>query len=150
MSKVYRHITLAPDEYLGRVEDDGKVYESKFGPDRYIGRVDTETGLIYESRLGPDKLIGRVNQEDGKVYHSRMGPDEYLGKVDANGKCYWHKMMAPDIYMGKIKEMISFAHGGAAFLLLIMPAIEEVKEDKEVKNAQEKPAEDAGPAPEQV
>jgi hypothetical protein len=74
MNEVYRHKTLAPDEFLGHVEANGKVYESRFGPDRYIGRVDIGDGTIYESRLGPDKPIGRVELDSGKVYLSKLGP----------------------------------------------------------------------------
>jgi hypothetical protein len=138
MSKVFRHISMASDEYLGRVEPDGNVYESRFGPDRYVGRVELDTGRIYESRLGPDRYVGRADLENGKVYHARMGPDEYLGKVHKNGRCYLHKPITKDLYMGRILDMLSFAHGGGAFMLLILPIIEEVQEETEQKAAQPK------------
>ena len=83
MSKVYRHKPMSPDELLGHVEPDGKVYESRFGPDKYVGRVDPDTGQIYEARLGPDKHIGRVALDNGKVYRAKLGPDEYLGRADS-------------------------------------------------------------------
>jgi hypothetical protein len=121
MNKVYRHIPLSPDEYLGHVEQDGKVFESKVGPDRYIGRVALESGQIYESRLGPDKQVARVDLNSGKVYQSRLGPDEYIGRVRKNGHCYAHRSHARDVYMGKIREMTSFAHAGAGFYLLLLP-----------------------------
>jgi len=142
---------MASDEYLGRVEPDGRVYESRFGPDRYVGRVEVESGRIYESRLGPDRYIGRVDLENGKVYHARMGPDEYLGKVHKNGRCYLHKPMSRDLYMGKIAEMLSFAHGGAAFMLLILPVIEEVQEEMEKKATETNLfADEPGTSPEQA
>ena len=137
MNKAYRHKPIAPDEYLGRVDQAGKTYETRLGPDLYVGRVDLNTGKIYESRLGPDKLIGRVDSHNGKVYHSRLGPDEYLGRVDPDGKCYLHKRLARDEYMGKVTEMLSLTHGAAAFLLLILPALEEDKQVKEEKAAEE-------------
>jgi hypothetical protein len=37
---------------------------------------------------------------------------------------YHHKRMAFDQYLGKIKDMMSFAYGGAAFLLLVLPVFE--------------------------
>jgi hypothetical protein len=136
VSKVYRNKPLAPDELLGHLEPDGKVYESRFGPDKYIGRVDLDSGQIYEARLGPDKLVGHVALDSGKVYHPRLGPDEYLGGVDADGRCQRHIPLARDEYLGKVVEMESYAHGGAAFLLLVLPAWEEQEtERKEIEQA---------------
>lgn len=127
MNRVYRHRPRLHDEYLGRVTPDGKVYESRLGPDRYIGRVDLNTGQIYEARVGPDKKIGRVELDSGKVYLSRLGPDEYLGEVRSNGKIYHHKWLAPDEYLGRVEDMTSLTHGGAAFLLLVQPAYDEAE-----------------------
>jgi hypothetical protein len=136
MSKVYRNKPLALDELLGHVAGDGKVYESRFGPDKYVGRVDLVSGHIYEARLGPDKHIGRVALDNGKVYHPKVGPDEYLGGVDAEGRCHRHIPMASDEYLGKVVEMETYAHGGAAFLLLVLPAWEEQEaERKEIAEA---------------
>jgi hypothetical protein len=136
MSKVYRHIPLAPDEYLGRVEEDGKVYETRPGFDHCVGRFDLSDGKIYETRLGPDKYLGRVDLSTGQVYLARLGPDEYIGKVRKNGHCYRQVALARDIYLGKVKDMLSFGHGGAAFLLLIYPKVEEIKaaEQKEAED----------------
>jgi hypothetical protein len=128
---VYRQKPMAPDELLGRVDPDGKVYESRFGPDKYVGRVEVDTGKIYEARLGPDKYLGSVALDSGKVYrHKPMAADEYLGRVDADGKFHRHKPLAPDEYLGKMTPMASYAHGGAAFLLLVLPAFEEIAEEK--------------------
>ena len=129
MSKVYQHHPLAPDKVLGRVEPDGKVYESRIGLDKYIGRVDLETGKILESRFGPDKYIGRVELEAGKVYLTKFGPDKYVGRVEADGKVYHHKRMARDEYLGRVDDMLSPAHGAAAFLLLLLPTFEELEEN---------------------
>lgn len=126
MNNVYRQKPLAPDELLGHVEYDGKVYESRFGPDKYIGRVEMDTGKIFEARLGPDNYIGRVQLDTGKVFrHKPMAPDEYLGRTDADGKFFRHKPLATDEYIGKIEDTTSYAHGGAGFLLLAWPLVEE-------------------------
>jgi hypothetical protein len=131
MNKTYRHRPLAIDEYLGRVDKDGKVFETRLGPDRLIGRVDLSNGLIYERRFGPHKRLGRVDGTNGKVYKSRFGPDEYLGRVDKNGKCYLHVRLGRDEYLGRVHDMTSLLHGGAAFLLLILPHMQEVDEKEE-------------------
>jgi hypothetical protein len=137
MNKIYRHIRLSPDEYLGRVDQEGKVYEHRPGPDRYAGRVELKNGKIYESRFGPNKYIGRVDPVDGKVYMSRLGPDRYLGRVRKNGQCYLHHRLRRDEYMGKIVEMTSLVHGGAGFLLLLLPLIEEIREEEKAAIEQE-------------
>lgn len=144
MNKVFRQKPLAPDEHLGHVGFDGKVYESRFGPDKYVGRVELDTGKILESRLGPDKYIGSVALDSGKVYrHKPMAMDEYLGRVDNDGKFYRHRV-GPDEYIGKIEGTNAYALGGAAFMLLVWPLIEEeiaaekkAKEDKEAQKGGE-------------
>jgi hypothetical protein len=125
VNKVYKHERMARDQYLGRVDADGDVYEARFGPDKRIGKVELSSGKIYEARHGPDKYLGRVDPKTGKVYLSRLGPDELFGEVKQDGRLYHHRRMARDDYMGKVQEMTSLTHGGAAFLLLIQPAYEE-------------------------
>jgi len=127
MKKVYKHKTLSPDVYLGRVEDDGKVYRNLGGPrkpDHYVGRVDLQTGKVYSAEAGPETLAGHVELDSGKVYLTRLSHTDYIGHVNDKGKIYHHKRMAFDQYLGKIKDMLSYAYGGAAFLLLVLPVFE--------------------------
>ena len=131
MANVYRHRPFANDLLLGRVDVDGKVYRTQIGPDEYVGRVHIETGKIYESRLGPDKHIGRVELDTGKIFRSKFGPDEYLARVDRDGHFHRHKPLASDPYVGCIETMYSFAHAGAAFLLLLWPILEAHEADEE-------------------
>jgi hypothetical protein len=124
MPNVYLHNPLAPDELIGRVEMDGKVYESRPGPDKYIGSVELETGKIFEHHPGPDRYVGVVALDSGKVYrHKPAAPDDYLGWADADGKYYRHKPLAPDDYVGSISGTTDYALAGAGFLLLIWPVI---------------------------
>ena len=125
MNKVYLHKPMGKDELLGRVGGDGKVYDERFGPDEYIGWVNLEDGKIYASRVGPDKYIGRVKIKTGEVHISMFGPDKYVGKVTKDGKIMRHKHLAPDEYLGRVEDMVSVTHGAAAFLLLILPTLEE-------------------------
>jgi len=137
MNKVYRHKPIAPDDYLGHVNERGQVYASRRGPDQLVGRVELETGKIYESRLGPDRYIGRVDANSGKVYLSQLGPDEYLGRVHRDGKLTLHIPLGADEYLGKVVDMTSLAHGGAAFLLLVQPVLDAGQVKKEEKEQQE-------------
>jgi hypothetical protein len=88
--------------------------------------VELETGKIYESRLGPDQVLGRVDLEDGKVYLGKLGPDEYLGRVHEDGKLSPPQKHCRDkVHREGCTDMASIAHGGAAFLLLVIPHFEE-------------------------
>jgi hypothetical protein len=137
MKKVYKHKPLALDEYLGRVDEDGKVYKNVAGPrklDSYIGRVDLTTGKVYDAGTTPERYLGRVDPE-GKVFLSALGAEEYLGKVHANGKMFHHKRLARDEYLGKVKDMGAVVFGGAAFLLLAMPVFQAELEKAEGEKA---------------
>ena len=123
--RAYLHRPLAPDPQIGYTEWDGKVYETRFGPDKYVGRVELDTGRIYETRLGPDKYVGQVELSSGKIFRHVAGrPDDYLGRVDANGNCYVHQPFAKDPYVGNLTPMPGYALAGAAFLLLLIPVLE--------------------------
>ena len=80
---------------------------------------------MYNARQLPEEYIGRVDLSTSKVYISHLGPDEYLGQVEENGKLYYHAPLARDPYLGRVDEMTSIAHGGAAYLLLIVPLLEQ-------------------------
>ena len=129
MSKVYLTLPLGPDRLLGRVKEDGKIYRRQAGPDDGIGYVNLETGAVYEQRFGPDKKIGHVDPGSGKVYLSRLGPDEYVGMVKADGSMHRHIPMAADEYVGKVERFVSLAHSAGAFVLLVLPALEEQSQE---------------------
>lgn len=125
MYKVYLAISRAPDQLLGYVREDGKIYRSKPGFDEHLGGVDLASGKVYAERFGPDKEIGHVDLRSGKVYLRKFGPDKYIGNVNREGRMHRHVSMAFDEYIGKIEPFASFAHSAGAFLLLVLPAIEE-------------------------
>jgi hypothetical protein len=133
MNKVYLHKPLASDELLGRVSADGKVYEARLGPDVCVGRVDLNSGRVYEARLGPDDYCGRIDPEDGKIYFPRLGLDEYLARVEDDGRIFAHAALAPDPYVGKLVDMVSRLHAGAAYLLLILPRLEEERGEESLE-----------------
>jgi len=125
MSKVHLHRAGWPDKHLGNINENGDVYRADPGLDDRIGKVDLDTGKVYSRKFGPDKYIGRVELHSGKVYrHVLMGADEYLGWVDENGRMFLHDPLSPDDYIGNVHEPLSYAHAGAAFLLLVYPKTE--------------------------
>ncbi|MFZ6031415.1 MAG: hypothetical protein ACOYYS_27200 [Chloroflexota bacterium] len=127
MHKITLHKAFGLDPQVGRVDEDGKVYERVAGQgkhDRYVGRIDLSNGKVYDAASTPERYMGRVDK-DGRVYQAQLGPDEYLGKVGSDGRLYHHKRLARDAYLGHVEgiEGMENAHlGGAAFLLLVYPA----------------------------
>jgi hypothetical protein len=147
-SHVFRHKPVAPDELIGHVEADGRVFAAQFGPDRYAGRVDVASGRVWETHFGPDRLIGHVGLDTGKCFRAVFGPDEYVGHVDGAGRLYRHIPVAVDEYLGRIDPMPGFAHAGAALLLLVLPKWEaEQPETGALKSAKDEGPEANG-APE--
>jgi hypothetical protein len=145
VGKVYRHRAGAPDEYLGRIEpDSGKVYHHRHGPDEYLGRVELDTGKVYRHRVGPDEYLGRVRLDDGQIYSHRVGPDQRMAEVKLNGRIYRYEFLAPDDYLGRVEEMHSLAEGGAAFFLLLLPAVEGAEVEKAVEPEEEDEADQIG------
>ena len=123
--KVYLAIAGAPDKLLGRINENGKIYRSQFGPDDEIGHVDLVTGDVYEQRFGPDKKVGHVDLSSGKVYASRLGPDEYVGQVREDGRMHRrHQSLAADDYIGNVDQFLSYPHSAGAMLLLVLPELE--------------------------
>ena len=66
-----------------------------------------------------------MNLDNGKVYVSRVGPDKYVGRVQADGVINLDRSLFPDDYVAKVDPFISYAHSGAALLLLVLPALED-------------------------
>lgn len=128
-SKVYLQRALAPDKHLGEVKENGDVFREDVGLNDRIGNVDINSGRIYRRRnLAPDQLVGHVDVDNGKIHLEVPGsPDKYIGRVRTNGELNLHMAGQPDVKIGSVKDMVSLAQGGGAFLLLVLPAFEEKK-----------------------
>ena len=126
MSKVYLHRKGFPDKLLGHVTETGKVFRTDSGDEEEIGYVELETGKIFISLVDPGTYAGKVKLDSGKVFrHVPHAMYEYLGEVHKDGKMYLQKTAWPDKYIGKVAEFRSNGHAGAAFLLLVLPAVQE-------------------------
>jgi hypothetical protein len=119
MVKVYRDF-VGPDDYVGRVEEDGRVYGQRFGPDEYLGRVEPSGRVYAHLAGGPDRYLGRV-EHNGRIYrHIAGGLDEEVGRVEDSGRIYARRPgLAPDDLLGRVEEAPSVLAGGAAFFLLL-------------------------------
>jgi hypothetical protein len=124
MNRVYKSYP-GPDDYIGRVEENGRVYGQRFGPDDYLGRVE-RNGRIYAQEPGPDRYLGRV-ERDGTIYrHVPAGLDDNVGRVEENGQATgtWYVYarrpgIAHDKLIGRVEGDEPIRAGGAAFFLLL-------------------------------
>lgn len=122
---VHRVRSDGPDALIGHVDDEGRVYRAQSGPDDLVGHVDLASGRVYESLHGPDKLVGHVDLADGRCYGARLGPDHYLGRISPDGSMHVQRPLAPDERVATSKPYLGPAPAGAAFILLVVPLLEE-------------------------
>ena len=133
MKAYLRRPGVAHVQLLGRVEDNGRVYRTKLGPDDEIGHVHLDSGKVYAQRLGNDEYVGRVDLDDGRVWRDvTAGPDEYLGRVHEDGRMDYHLAGQPDEHIGRTDGEVSLAQAGGTFLLLVWPAY--VEQQKEIES----------------
>ena len=62
MARVYRHLA-GPDDYVGRVEENGRVYGQRVGPDERLGRMLGSRGVLIPSdatRLASGRRPGQL------------------------------------------------------------------------------------------
>lgn len=125
MARVYLSLPLAPDHLVGMVNHEGDVFFSHDGDDEYVGRVDLSNGKVYQTRFGPDDYCGHVALDSGKVYrHRLLLPDEHLGTVQPDGRLLRSVAHGPDEVVAQVADMPGLAYGGAALLLLVLPALD--------------------------
>lgn len=125
--KVYLQKNFAPDKMLGTVNEKGDVYREDLGFNDRIGHVDFNNGKVYRRRnAAPDVLLGHVDVDNGEIHlEVPMRPDKYVGSVTTKGHLHLHLAGQPDVKIGSVKKMESLVQGGAAFLLLVLPAFEQ-------------------------
>jgi hypothetical protein len=125
--KIYRDVAFAPDEQIGYIDADGRIYALQAGqPDQYIGYLDYEEGEVLTS---DDELMGYITEE-AEVIASYEDEDINIGYVGENGGLYLYGEDEEDLYVGKVDEMEDSAEGAAA-LLFFFDEDGEIIEDEE-------------------
>ena len=74
---------ISHGECIGRVESDGRIYDSKYG-NKCVGRIETD-GKVYGIKYG-GSCVGRVDP-DGRVYDRKYG-GKCGGRIESNGKIF--------------------------------------------------------------
>lgn len=77
------------EQWLGRVDDRGRVYQQERGPDPYCGRVDMDSGKIFAGLPGQDECIGWVELNSGRIFYcSAKATTKCVGEIDGHGRIY--------------------------------------------------------------
>jgi hypothetical protein len=111
--KIYRDVPLLPDKLIGRIDEQGKVYDVESGQDEYIGYVDYEEGDVYDE---DEDLMGYITDEGNIIGIYEEDDEEDIGYVTEEGEIYGYSEEG-DLYLGKVVGMQDSVEGAAAMLL---------------------------------
>ena len=112
MGKIYDSPTWGT--VVGRIENDGLVYDGIGMLAPCIGRVDTK-GYVYDGVGMFAKMVGRFDS-GGKVYDDVGMFGSYVGRIESDGRVYDASVFSSCV--GRVETPHIFG-GGAALLLLI-------------------------------
>lgn len=126
MANIYEHVELAPDQLIGRIDEEGRVYYEEEGESEYIGRIDYAQGEVFDEEEG---YMGWV-EENGEIFGSYEEGDEKLGRVADDGKLYLFDEGDVEVYVGQVTEMKHKADGAAA-VFFFFDEWEEIYEDED-------------------
>lgn len=113
-AKIYRDIPMGPDKLIGRIDEDGKVYEIGQDSERPIGWIDYDEGEVYDIE---DDLMGWIEEDGTIIGYYDDDEEEDIGYVTEDGEIYGYGDGDNDIYLGKVVEMEDSTQGAAAMLL---------------------------------
>ena len=111
--KIYRDVPMLPDKLIGRIDEEGKVFDVESEEEEYIGRIDYAEGEVYDA---DDDLMGWI-ENDGTIIGQYEDEDEEIGYVSDEGEVYGYDDEGKDLYLGKVALMRDATEGAAAMLL---------------------------------
>jgi hypothetical protein len=121
--KIYRDVPMLPDKLIGRINDEGKVFDIESGEEEFIGWIDYNEGEVYDA---DDELMGWI-ENDGTIIGQYEDEDEEIGYVTDDGEVYGYDDEGKDLYLGKVTPTQD-ATDGAAAMLLFYDIFDEVEE----------------------
>lgn len=117
MSSGGAQIELIPENLIGRIDDEGNVYEVEGDEETCLGWIDFEQGDVFDDE---DVLIGWV-EDDGKVVAVEEEEDEEIeiGYVNDQGALYAYAGEDEEALVGQLQNMQDLAEGAAALLFFL-------------------------------
>ena len=110
-------IGLTPENLIGRIDDEGNVYEVEGDEEICLGWINFEQGDVFDDE---DVLIGWV-EDDGTVVAVDEEEDQEIeiGFVDDQGALYAYEGEDEKTLIGQLKDMQDLAEGAAALLFFL-------------------------------
>jgi hypothetical protein len=124
MSAGGAQIDLTPENLIGRIDDEGNIYEVEGDEEICLGWIDFEHGDVFDDE---DVLIGWV-EEDGTAVAVDEEADEEIeiGYVNDEGALYAYEGEKEETLVGQLQDMQDLAEGAAALLFFL-----DIEEDEE-------------------
>jgi hypothetical protein len=112
-----KSIEMTPENLIGRIDDDGNVYEVDGEDEICLGWINFDEGDVFDAE---DVLIGWV-EDDGTVVAVDEEADEEIeiGNVNDQGELYAYEGENKKALVGKLKTMQDYAEGAAALLFFL-------------------------------
>ena len=121
-AKIYRDVQMGPDKLVGRIDDEGRIYDVESGSDKYPGWIDYDEGEIFDES---DDLMGWIEDDGMIVGYYDEDSEEEIGYVTEDGELYGYDADDNDVYVGKVANMQDATEGAAAMLFFFDYAEEE-------------------------
>jgi hypothetical protein len=110
-------IEMIPENLIGRIDDEGNVYEVEGEDEICLGWINFDEGDVFDAE---DVLIGWV-EDDGTVVAVDEEADEEIeiGFVNDQGELYAYEGEDEKALVGQLKTMQDFTEGAAALLFFL-------------------------------
>lgn len=110
-------IERTKENLIGRIDDEGNVYEVEGEEEICLGWIDFEHGDVFDVE---DVLIGWV-EDDGTVVAVAEEDDEEIeiGRVNDQGALYAYQGDEEEALVGQLQSMQDLAEGAAALLFFL-------------------------------
>ena len=112
-----KSIEMTPENLIGRIDDDGNVYEVDGEEEICLGWIEFDEGDVFD---GEDVLVGWVEDDGTVVAVDEEGDEEIeIGYVSEDGELYAYEGEEEKALVGKLKNMQDYAEGAAALLFFL-------------------------------
>lgn len=111
--QIFLDVPGEAEKLIGRIAEDGKVYNLEDGDSEFIGWIDYEEGEVYDA---DDGLMGWV-EDDGDIVGSYEDDEEEIGFVNEDGEVFGYDEDGEELYLGKVMGIQDSTEGAAAMLL---------------------------------
>lgn len=117
MSSGSTTVEMTPENLIGRIDDEGNVYEVEGDEEICLGWIDFEQGDVFDVE---DLLIGWVEDDGTAVAVDEEADEEIeIGYVNDQGALFAYQGDDDETLVGQLQTMQDLAEGAAALLFFL-------------------------------